>query len=247
MSAQSGGGGGGGGPPSEQASHPYAGCEHYKRLCQLKCPTCETYFACRFCHDALMNENPKVAVEKRHPLDRKAVKSVMCMACGLEQVPGRECSGCGVVLGNYFCGICNLYDHEDKGQYHCDGCGMCRVNKGRFVHCEGCNTCVSKEVKETHRCIPSAMRSACPVCQEDIFTSRKQSQLLGCCGHYMHSECYASLRLSSEKIKKCPLCQQCLCDHSRVWAELDTEVRWRLLLLLLLLSLKSTLLPPWHH
>ena len=38
-----------------------------------------------------------------------------------------ECSDCKTIFGEkYFCKICRLFDHKDKGQFHCEGCGICR-------------------------------------------------------------------------------------------------------------------------
>lgn len=104
----------------------YTGCQHYKRRCQLLAPCCNEFFACRFCHDAVKDEGEK-NLKKAHKMDRHAVKTVKCMACGHAQAPAQACTACGVVLGRYFCGICNLFDDEDRGQWHCEGCGICRV------------------------------------------------------------------------------------------------------------------------
>jgi hypothetical protein len=104
----------------------YEGCSHYKRKCQLLAPCCDTFYPCRFCHDEQRDEAEK-DVKKRHNLDRKAVKKVKCMRCGEVQDPAKECKSCGVVMGFYFCPVCNLYDDVDKKQFHCDKCTICRV------------------------------------------------------------------------------------------------------------------------
>ena len=40
----------------------------------------------------------------------------------------KDCEKCEVVFGNYFCGICRLFDDNDKKQFHCDKCGICRYH-----------------------------------------------------------------------------------------------------------------------
>jgi hypothetical protein len=84
---------------------PYTGCEHYKRSCQLQCSQCKDFFACRFCHDALHYNNPKLDPKLQHQLDRKAVVRVKCMSCQAEQAPAQHCTACSTLLGGYFCGI----------------------------------------------------------------------------------------------------------------------------------------------
>ena len=208
---------------------PYAGCEHYKRSVQLECSACKEFFPCRFCHDHVKLDVR--GLEGAHALERKAVTRVKCMACGAVQAPAKACSACSTVLGNYFCGVCNLYDHDtSKRQFHCEGCGLCRTGGAEnFRHCEGCKTCVPRSQGQ-HKCLEGAMDSDCPVCQENMFASRKPSQPLNC-GHYMHSECmleFISTASGSEltgRIKRCPFCQASAIDHKSLWRELDMEVR----------------------
>lgn len=37
----------------------------------------------------------------------------------------QRCEGCQSLFGEYYCGVCHLFD-RDKKQYHCDDCGICR-------------------------------------------------------------------------------------------------------------------------
>ena len=210
---------------------PYVPCEHYDRLCQLQCPRCLDFFPCRFCHDAARHDVVSLDPKLQHALDRHAVVAVKCMACLAVQAPARECGACGAVLGRYFCRVCNLFDNVDKGQYHCEGCGMCRSGgAANFTHCAGCKTCIPRAQLAQHKCIEGAMASDCPICQESLFTSRKGSQLLRC-GHYVHSECLGqflgtpSASDLAGQIKRCPLCQASMQDHSLLWRLLDQEVR----------------------
>ena len=163
------------------------GCAHYKRKCALLAPCCNTYFTCRFCHDAEKYEavlDPK----KLHRVDRHAVTTIKCLACGRVQPSQQTCEGCGVCMGAYYCSICNFFDDDtSKGQWHCDECGICRVGgKSKFFHCSGCNTCLSLSTRESHTCKADKLRTNCFLCLEDIFSSRDAGTMLRC-GHAMHT------------------------------------------------------------
>lgn len=169
------------------------GCEHYRRKCELLAPCCGEWFVCRVCHDTLRND-AEMDVKKAHVLDRRAVTRVRCLVCRLEQAPARVCAGsdCGVVLGEYFCGVCNLFDDDGgpapaKALYHCDGCGLCRVGpKANFFHCDGCSSCLAAESEKRHVCPKGyGLKSECPVCLEYMHTSRQPSVFFRC-GHAMH-------------------------------------------------------------
>ena len=137
----------------QQQQEPYTGCSHYRRKCQLEAPCCGGFWPCRFCHDAEKEEDEK-DWKKAHKLDRHKVSRVKCMACGLVQRSQQTCEGCGTVMGAYFCGICNLFDDQDRGQWHCEGCGICRVGvKNNFFHCDTCQTCLGVGLKGSHKCV----------------------------------------------------------------------------------------------
>ena len=128
-------------PPVEAAAAaPEAayGCKHYKRRCRLLSPCCGEWFACRFCHDDVKCGETAAG----HKMDRHLVTKVQCTGCGTEQPPNRECVACGLVLGQYFCGECNLFDDDvSKQQFHCDKCGICRV--GARAHAGRLRCCPS--------------------------------------------------------------------------------------------------------
>ena len=183
----------------------YDGCEHYKRKATLLAPCCDTFFGCRFCHDAAKydgNPDPK----KAHQLDRKAVKTIKCMRCNTIQDAGQTCTSCGVTLGLYWCPTCVLLDDVDKGQYHCDKCGICRVEgKDAHTHCDKCGTCVLSAALETHTCATNAALTDCSVCLESLHTSREPTQFLPC-GHGLHAPCLRSFFTSGQST--CPLCKK---------------------------------------
>ena len=209
------------------------GCGHYSRSCMLLAPCCGEWFTCRVCHDEVKNENERDS-KLAHTLDRTAVRRVRCMLCAHEQAPVRDCGACGAVLGDYFCGICNLFEHHGyersadrprgKGFWHCDGCGICRAGgQANFFHCETCRSCLSIDMREGHQCTPgSGLHASCPLCLNDMHTSRKPSVFLPC-RHAMHVECRSDFLRSGNF--KCPVCRRSMVDMSSEWARMDQEVR----------------------
>ena len=94
------------------------GCKHYMRSCRIRAACCNRLYTCRVCHDE--NED--------HQINRYATESMVCMHCAKEQPCGRECSGCGEVLGLYYCDTCRFHDSDPaKKIFHCDQCGLCRI------------------------------------------------------------------------------------------------------------------------
>lgn len=189
------------------------GCKHYRRRCALVCPTCQKAYTCRFCHDE---------AEFKHELDRKAVMNVKCLECGLIQNVQRTCQGCHIDFALYFCPTCRLYDDVDKKQYHCDGCKICRIGgRENFFHCQICDMCLANDMRDNHKCIEKMSRSNCPVCLEDLHTSRKSCRVPKC-GHMLHFKCMQQLLRTGNYA--CPTCSVSMVDMSTVWARLDHEV-----------------------
>ncbi|KAK0651288.1 hypothetical protein B0T16DRAFT_403538 [Cercophora newfieldiana] len=114
----------------EDHGQPVLGCEHYRRNVKMQCATCEKWYTCRFCHDAVED----------HTLPRKDTKHMLCMFCGCAQKASDTCVGCGESASYYFCGVCKLWnDDPNKSIYHCNDCGLCRVGQGLgkdFFHCK---------------------------------------------------------------------------------------------------------------
>jgi len=199
-----------------------ATCSHYKRGCQLLAPCCSEFFPCRFCHDAVKNEGEKDP-KKRHTMDRHKVVSVRCRTCATVQPPQQKCTSCGTIMGTYFCGVCNLFDDEGakKQIFHCDGCGICRVGgRETFFHCDKCQACFAIALKGSHKCIEGNLKQDCPVCLEDMHTSRSAATLLKC-GHAMHGSCLTDCLKGGNY--RCPLCSSSIVDMSRYWRETDVE------------------------
>ncbi|RZC39791.1 zinc ribbon 6 and/or zf-RING 2 domain containing protein [Asbolus verrucosus] len=122
----------------------------------------------------------------------------------------------------YTCLECNLFDDEDKNQFHCAGCGICRIGgSDKFFHCEKCNMCLPIQLKNGHKCVENVSRANCPVCLEDIHTSRIPCHI-PMCGHLLHRTCFDQLLKAGHYA--CPICQTSLMDMTQLWTYLDNEV-----------------------
>lgn len=233
-------GGGAAGPPDAASSPPDAprdpvrdrgvkehGCEHYRRRAKIVAPCCDKPFWCRHCHNAVCNDGePDPA--KRHVLDRKAVREVVCALCGLRQDKACACKGCGVSLGRYVCLLCSFYDDDlTKECFHCQDCGICRVGgASNFFHCTTCNCCYALSLRDQHVCIENSMKQNCPVCMEYLFDSIRPINIMPQCGHTIHQDCLRSL--AENNTYTCPLCMKSIMAPSamtRVWDSLDQQVQ----------------------
>ncbi|XP_064341504.1 RING finger and CHY zinc finger domain-containing protein 1 isoform X3 [Camelus dromedarius] len=164
------------------------GCEHYDRGCLLKAPCCDKLYTCRLCHDK----------HEDHQLDRFKVKEVQCINCEKIQHAQQTCEECSTLFGEYYCSICHLFD-KDKKQYHCENCGICRIGpKEDFFHCSKCNLCLAMNLRGKHKCIENVSRQDCPICLEDIHTSRIVAHVLPC-GHLLHRTCYEEMLKDGRK------------------------------------------------
>lgn len=191
----------------------YVGCTHYQRRSKFVTPCCNKVYTCRFCHDE--NEN--------HPVNRKDVTELVCTSCNTRQKVQAKCEKCNLVFGKYTCLECKLFDDEDKKQYHCDGCGICRIGgRDKFFHCEKCNMCLPIKLLNRHRCVENVSRGNCPVCLEDIHTSRMPCHIPDC-GHLLHRNCFEELLTYGHYA--CPICQTSLLDMSRLWKYFDEEIK----------------------
>ncbi|GLG98987.1 RING finger and CHY zinc finger domain-containing protein 1 [Gryllus bimaculatus] len=184
---------------------------HWK-LFSTSTPCCNKIYTCRFCHD----EN------ETHPVNRKDVTELVCTKCDTRQKVQAECENCSLRFGKYTCLECKLFDDEEKNQYHCEGCGICRIGgRDRFFHCEKCNMCLPVKLKNKHKCVENVSHSNCPVCLEDIHTSRIPCHIPDC-GHLLHRTCFEELLQAGHYA--CPSCQTSLLDMSQLWGFLDKEI-----------------------
>ncbi|KAF4922018.1 putative RING finger protein [Colletotrichum viniferum] len=81
--------------PGEVEGARVLGCQHYKRNIKLQCSTCNKWYTCRFCHDAVED----------HTLIRKETKNMLCMLCACPQRASEVCVNCGVTAARYYCNI----------------------------------------------------------------------------------------------------------------------------------------------
>ncbi len=145
-------------------------------------------------------------------------------------------------LLQYFCFECKLFDDEEKEQFHCDGCGICRIGgRDNFFHCPTCNMCLPAHLKGKHRvrenddvdrdnnvnvvclqCIENLSRSNCPICLEDIHTSREPSQIPPC-NHLIHKSCFDALIQAGHFF--CPVCARSLVNMAVMWGLYDQQIR----------------------
>ncbi|KAJ8955829.1 hypothetical protein NQ318_005372 [Aromia moschata] len=195
------------GPPEESVKH--IGCAHYKRKSKFVTPCCGKVYTCRFCHDEAED----------HPINRKEVTELICAVCETRQFVSANCIKCGGIIWKK----CNLFDDEDKKQFHCAGCGICRIGGAdRFFHCEKCDMCLPLPLKTNgHKCVENVSHSNCPVCLENIHTSRLPCHIPQC-GHLLHRTCFEQL-LRNDHFA-CPVCQTSLMDMKNVWKYWDVEV-----------------------
>ncbi|ETV75161.1 hypothetical protein H257_10380 [Aphanomyces astaci] len=190
-------------------------CSHYERGCHLLADCCGEWFPCRLCHDD----------ESDHAMNRHAVKRVRCRKCRCEQQPQKTCEKCKHVLGQYFCSVCNLFDHKggDKAIFHCDQCGICRVGgRDNFFHCGTCVGCYPISGQSTHKCVSEAMLKECCICLEDMFNSRESPSILRC-GHILHMACFKSMAKFARTRFECPLCRGSLLSSDDEVAAHDDE------------------------
>ena len=199
-------------------------CTHYKRKCLLIAPCCGEPHSCRFCHDAIHVDDWKLDPEQTHPMNRHDVTEIICVECHTRQPATNACTTCDIPFAAYYCAICHLYDDDApaKGVYHCASCGICRVGgRENFQHCNTCNMCIP--VTATDHTCRSAVTGNCPVCMEDMWSSRETCFMMRC-KHYIHTDCFNAL---SKTTVKCPLCSESFVEKEGLVgmnASIDAEI-----------------------
>jgi hypothetical protein len=125
--------------------------------------------------------------ETHHNIDRFLIAEIICRECYTRQSSKTNtCINCRVEFGSYHCNICNLWMSDTEEPYHCHECGFCRVGgRENFKHCADCGMCIDAQLFDDHNCKSGKYMSNCPVCQEDLFSSRMASHEMPC-GHAIH-------------------------------------------------------------
>lgn len=72
--------------------------------------------------------------------------------------------------------------------------------------------CIDKQLFADHNCKVGKYMSNCPVCQEDLFSSRDASHELPC-GHAIHWHCFREL---ASHDSRCPMCKKTAETHERM-------------------------------
>lgn len=198
-----------------EPTEPPLGCQHYERNVKLQCSTCEKWYSCRFCHDAVEDHN----------LIRKDTKHMLCMLCGTPQNASDICYKCGEISAQYYCNICKLWENRSsKPIYHCHDCGICRRGLGLgkdFFHCKTCRACITTSIESSHKCIERSTDCDCPICGEYMFTSPRPVVFMKC-GHSIHKKCYDQhMRVSY----KCPICNKSLANMETQFRNLDIVIQ----------------------
>lgn len=115
------------------------------------------------------------------------------------------CINCGVQFGDYHCNICNLWMSNKESPYHCVDCGFCRVGGSEnFRHCHDCGMCIDALLFSNHNCKSGKYMNDCPICREDLFSSRFASHEMPC-GHAIHWHCFKQL---TSYDTRCPVCKK---------------------------------------
>jgi RING finger/CHY zinc finger protein 1 len=202
--------------PPEEFPH----CKHYRRRCAIVAPCCDNIFPCRLCHNDAQT----------HEIERKRVAEVVCLLCSpsTRQPAGPSCISCGVRFADYYCATCKLWDEDGakKNIYHCDGCSICRIGpKDKYFHCDKCCACYPLSLQGNHVCISGAMQNNCPICLEDMFSSRRPVVILKC-GHNIHAHCQRVMsRMETLQSIRCPTCSKTVVDDpSEIWKELESHM-----------------------
>jgi len=148
----------------------------------------------------------EIEEDNHHKIDRFAIHEVICRQCYHRQSSKtNHCVNCGIQFGKYHCSTCNLWMSDEEEPYHCTDCGFCRVGgKENFQHCHDCGMCIDKKLFQDHNCKAGKYMSNCPVCQEDLFSSRYASHEMPC-GHAIHWHCFKEL---TSYDSRCPVCKK---------------------------------------
>lgn len=154
-------------------------------------------------------------------MDRFKVTEVQCSKCLTVQKAQQTCEKCSTQFGEYYCDICHLFD-KNKQQYHCPPCGICRIGpRDDYFHCDTCNLCLARTLEGKHKCVENVSRQNCPVCMEDIHTSRIGAHVLPC-GHLLHKNCFDDMLRNGAY--RCPLCMHSAVEMQNSWREIDEEI-----------------------
>jgi RING finger/CHY zinc finger protein 1 len=166
--------------------------------------------------------------EEHGPMDRTKVTEIVCKDCHTRQSCSNRCvnPSCGVTeFAEYHCDKCNLWMGLEKKPFHCEECGICRVGgREQYRHCDVCSMCIHIDTFETHICLKDKYKNQCPVCREDMHTSRHAPQDLPC-GHAIHAHCFRKLAGFDYR---CPVCKKTVVSQrsmAAAWAARAVDIQ----------------------
>ena len=81
--------------------------------------------------------------------------------------------------------------------------------------------CISVSVFDTHQCFKDKYKNNCPVCREDMFSSRQSPQDLPC-GHAIHAHCFRKLAGFDYR---CPICKKTVVSQQSMAAAWEARAR----------------------
>lgn len=205
--------------------------QHVPRKIKLECGGAKAKFGRRGSMlgrrgsmSSIMSSISESGDDVHHNIDRFAIEEVICRECHTRQTSKSNlCINCKVSFGKYHCNICNLWMSSEDAPYHCADCGFCRVGgRENYRHCQGCGMCIDVVLFEEHNCSAGKYMSNCPVCYEDLFSSRMLTHEMPC-GHNIHWHCFNSL--TSHDLR-CPICKKTATqdDMTEVWASLAEDI-----------------------
>jgi RING finger/CHY zinc finger protein 1 len=198
-------------------------CTHYSRHCKLICPQCDESYSCRICHDEVMTSHT-LPFKDQHTMNRHDIEKIICVVCDMVQPVSGKCVECDQLFAEYFCDKCNLFDNNGlvKQIFHCDKCTICRIGgSDNFFHCADCSTCINVLMKDTHKC-QNIVDEMCPICSEDLFSSRNSFMQLKC-GHWIHNNCCNDMIRHNNLT--CPLCLKMFVDSTTMNTFLDNRIK----------------------
>ena len=81
--------------------------------------------------------------------------------------------------------------------------------------------CLPNHLEGAHKCVEKVSRGNCPVCQEDIHTSRIPSQIPPC-NHLIHKNCFDEMLSNGHYA--CPVCGVSMIDMKEIWKIYDKDI-----------------------
>mmetsp|Transcript_3409 Transcript_3409/g.6305 ORF Transcript_3409/g.6305 Transcript_3409/m.6305 type:complete len:530 (-) Transcript_3409:302-1891(-) len=180
------------------------------------------------CYDARSNSegnNSNLENMTPHVIDRFGIKEIICKKCNFRQNSATNtCVHCSETFAEYHCKICNLWMEATKEPFHCEGCGFCRVGgRNNFIHCDTCCMCIGASIFSTHNCMGDKYKTDCPVCREDLFSSRFAPFDLPC-GHVIHHKCFVKMVQFDDR---CLLCRKSVGspeDMAPIWEAMEMDI-----------------------